>query len=130
MLLGVFGPWKGADVVKYIADGHVVELTARNVAALLAKLDDHLCARTLISPAGDMIVRAVEHAAARGNDAAVLASGSEGIVTLTREELQHLTTPGATVVTAGYTVRSVPDVAHYRDRAPGTVYMAESGTVW
>ena len=76
------------------------------------------------------MVRAVEDVAARGSEAATLAAGSEGIVTLTRDELHELAAPGATVVVAGYTVQSVPDDAHYRDRAPGTVYMPESGTVW
>lgn len=116
--------------MKYIENRRVVELTARNVAALQAKLDDHLSARALISPDGNVLVRAVENAAVRGTDTAALAAGSEGVVTLTREELLRLAIPGTTAVVAGYTVRSVPDDAHYRDRAPGAVYMPESGTLW
>jgi len=121
---------RDADSVLYIEDGRVVELTARNIAALLAKLDDALSVRTLVSGAGDVMVRAVEDAAARGDESATRAAGSEGVVLLTREELHCLAAPGATVVVAGFTVRSVPDAAHYSHRAPGVVYMPGSGTVW
>ena len=123
------GSLKGRNPVKYIENGGVLELTARNITTLLAKLDDHLSARTLIAPEG-LMVRAVEDAAVRGSEAAVLAAGSEGVVALTRDELHQLATPGSTLVIAGYRVQSVPDDAHYRDRAPGEVYMPESGTVW
>ena len=115
--------------MKYIDDDRVVEMTARNITTLLAKLDDHLSARTLISPEG-LMVRAVEDAAARGSDTAALADGSGGAVALTREELHQLAIPGATLAVVGYTVQSVPDNDHYRDRAPGAVYMPESGTGW
>lgn len=116
--------------MKYFDEGQVVELTDRNVTALLAKLDDRLSARTLISPDGDVIVRAMENGATGGNEAATQAVGSEGVVLLTRDELWHLTTPGATLTTAGFTIRSVPNEAHYTDRAPGEVYMPESGVDW
>ncbi|TDZ45716.1 hypothetical protein [Mycobacteroides franklinii] len=116
--------------MKYIDEGRVVELTERNVTALLAKLDDHLSTRTLMSPAGEVMVRAVENGAAGGNETAAQAVGSEGIVVLSRDELWHLTTPGATLTTAGFTIRSVSDDAHYADRAPGGVYMPESGVDW
>jgi hypothetical protein len=111
--------------VKYIKKGQIVELTVRNITALLAKLDDRVSARTLISPAGDVIVRAVEGDAARGGEAVTRAVTSEGVVMLTRDELWRLATPGATVMVAGFTVRSVADEAHYGDRAPGQVYMPE-----
>lgn len=116
--------------MKYIDEGRVVELTDRNITALLAKLDDHLSARTLISPAGDVIVRAIENDAAGGGVAAIEAVSSEKIVVLTRDELWHLTTPGAALMTAGFTIRSVPNDAHYADRTPGEVYMPESGVKW
>lgn len=116
--------------MQYIEDGHVVELTARNVTALLAKLDDSLSSRTLMSGAGDLIVRAAEDVAARGCETATRAAGSEGVVILTREELHCLAVPGAAVVVAGFTVRSVPDAAHYSHRAPGEVYMPELGNAW
>lgn len=116
--------------MKYIEDGRIVELTARNVAALLAKLDDRLSARALLSPEGDVMVRAVEDAEARGNEVAAEAAGAEGVVTLTREELRCLSTPGAAIAVGPFTVRSVPDDAHYRSRPPGAIYMPESGVAW
>lgn len=115
--------------MKYIEDRSILELTARNITTLLAKLDDHLSVRTLISPEG-LMVRAVESAAARGTKTAELAARSEGVVIVTRDELHRLVIPGATVEVAGCTVQSVPDEAHYHDRAPGAVFMPESGTGW
>ena len=116
--------------MKYIEQGRIVELTARNVTALLAKLDDPFSARTLVSPDGQMMVRSVADESARGGENATESVGSEGVVMLTREELWHLTTPGATVMAAGYRVLSVPDEAHYGDRAPGEVYIPKSGESW
>lgn len=55
-----------AGCVKYIEDGRIVELTARNITALLAKLDDRLSARTLQSPCRQVLVRAVDGDAERG----------------------------------------------------------------
>lgn len=39
---------------------HVLELTRRNLQALLAKLDDPLSERMLIAPGGRLAVKAVE----------------------------------------------------------------------
>lgn len=116
--------------MRYRKDSGVVELTVRNITALLAKLDDQLSARTLVSPAGDLMVRAVENAAARGSETATEAAGCEGVLTLTRRELQHLSTLGAAIEVGWFTVRSVPDDKHYRNRAPGVIYMPESGASW
>lgn len=116
--------------MRYIGHGRIVELTVRNITALLAKLDDPVSARMLESPGGQVIVRSVADTSARGSETTTEAVGSEGVVMLTRDELGHLMTPGATVMVAGYTVLSVPDEAHYGDRAPGEVYMPESGTSW
>lgn len=66
------------------------------------------------SPCGHVMVTAVESA-----DAAV-----------TRRQLDELATRGATIHVAGVTVVSVPDAAHYRDRAPGPVAMPSTGEVW
>jgi hypothetical protein len=71
--------------VRYIEEGEeipVVELTRRNLIALLAKLDDPLSARTLVDP---------EHKIA---------------------------------------VTAVPDEEHYRERAPGVIYMPSSGRTY
>lgn len=48
--------------MKFIpADGqHMLELSRRNLETLLEKLDDPNSARTLISPGGEIAVRAVE----------------------------------------------------------------------
>lgn len=123
--------WEMLGCVKYIEDGRIVELTARNTAALLAKLDDGLSARALQSPCREVLVRAVEDDVERGGTDGVGAAGSEGVVQLTREELRSLaTTVGTTIAVAGFTVRSVSDSAHYSDRAAGAVYMPESQTYW
>lgn len=116
--------------VKFIETRRIIELTERNITALLAKLGDPLSARMLISPDGGMAVRAVEDDATRNDEAAAPACSVEGIVMLTRDELWSLTVPGATVMVGGFTVRSVPDLAHYEDRRPGHVYMPESGASW
>lgn len=62
----------------------VLELTRRNLQALLDKLDDPKSQRMLIDPDHTIAVRAVEE----------------------------------TIV-----VRAVEDAEHYKDRAPGVVYM-------
>lgn len=116
--------------MRYRKDSGVVELSVRNITALLAKLDDHLSARTLVSPAGDLMVRAVENAAARGSETATEAASYEGVLTLTGVELQHLSTLGAAIVVGSFAVRSVPDDKHCRNRAPGAIYMPESGANW
>ncbi|MUL78968.1 hypothetical protein [Mycolicibacterium sp. CBMA 226] len=114
--------------MRYIESSRVLELTARNISALLAKLDDQLSSRILLCPAGAVMVRAVEDTVVGGDEAATrVAATSEGVVTLTRRELQHLSTPGASTVVGPFTVRSVPDDAHYLNRAPGVIYMPESG---
>lgn len=128
---GFVGRLGDAGCVKYIEEGRIVELTARNIAALLAKLDDRLSARTLQSPCRQLLVRAVQDDGERGGTDRVGAAGSEGVVQLTREELWSLaTTEGTTIAVAGFTVRSVPDSAHYSERDAGAVYMPESQTYW
>lgn len=113
--------------MRFIERSGVLELTARNITALLAKLDDQLSARILLCPTGAVMVRAVEDTGFGGGDSATqFAATAEGVVTLTRRELQHLSTPGASTVVGPFTVRSVPDDAHYLNRAPGVIYMPES----
>ncbi len=113
--------------MKYIKDVRTIELSARNVTALLAKLSDPLSARTLAAPGGDVFVQAVEDNDVRGS-----ASGldAESVVMLTRDELWALTSAGTTVLVGGYMVLSVPDSVHYTDRKPGEVYMPDSGMRW
>jgi hypothetical protein len=104
-----------------------LELTQRNITALLAKLDDPLSARMLRSPCQEIIARAVEDADV-GSAELKQSRASEGVVELTRSDLHELLeTVGATVDYAGITVRSVPDSAHYGDRPPGGVFMPSSG---
>lgn len=57
-----------------------LELTRRNLRALLAKLDDPRSARTLISPCGRLAVRAVEdeqHYADRAPGEVYMPSGGD-----------------------------------------------------
>lgn len=114
----------------------VVELTRRNLRALLAKLDDPLSARALVDPDDKILVRAVESSVDRGDAVAQAALAAEGVVELTRGELQMLVaalndpTSGDTempVSQGAIVVRAVADAAHYRDRAPGAVWMPTSG---
>ena len=107
--------------MKWIPDSDTLELTQRNVTALLDKLDDPLSARTLRAPCGLVQVTAVE---SPGAAEAVVAPDT---VPLTRSQLWELATEGATVRLGGVTVVSVADADHYSDRAPGTVFMPTSG---
>lgn len=50
-----------------------------------------------------------------------------GSLPLTRAQLRTLSTEGQTVRVGAVTVVSVPDAAHYGDRAAGPVYMPSSG---
>lgn len=107
--------------MKWIPGTSTLELTARNVTALLDKLDDPLSARSLVSPCRFVKVTAVETA---GAGESVVGPGT---MPLTRSQLEELRTEGAAVKFGGVTVVSVPDAAHYSDRRPGTVYMPSSG---
>lgn len=114
----------------------VVELTRRNLQALLAKLDDPLSTRASVDPDDKILVRAVESTGDRGDAVTQAALATEGVVELTRDELQTLMaglddpTSGNSdmpVSQGAITVRAVEDAAHYRDRAPGLVWMPTSG---
>lgn len=109
--------------MKWIRATSTLELTARNVTALLDKLDDPLSARSLVSPCRFITVIAVETA---GSGEAVVGPGT---LPLTRSQLEELSTEGAVVRVGAVTVVSVPDAAHYSDRPPGTVYMPSSGEI-
>lgn len=67
--------------MKYLDDGFpTVELTRRNLRALLDKLDDPLSSRTLIDPDRRVAVRAVEdaeHYADRAPGAVYMPSSGE-----------------------------------------------------
>jgi hypothetical protein len=127
--------------MKYIDDENgrrIVELTRRNIEVLLAKLDDPLSARGLIDADDHILVRAVETADNRGDVIAQTAAAAEGVVELTRGELQSLLavlnhcTPSETTVSIAddaVLIRAVEDVAHYRRRAPGAVWMPSAGEV-
>lgn len=108
------------------ADGSVtVELTERNLAALLAKLDDPLSSRILADGSGSVLVRSVEDGKARS------AVAAERVIELTRSQLSDLLDePGSTVTVDDITVVSVADSAHYSERPPGRVYMPSSGESW
>ncbi|WP_396911360.1 hypothetical protein [Mycolicibacterium sp.] len=116
--------------------GGVVELTRRNLQTLLAKLDDPLSLRALVDPDDNILIRAVESSDVRGGPAAQAALAAEGVVELTRDELQVLvaaldnppaSTAERSVVQGAITVRAVDDDAHYRNRVPGAVWMPSSG---
>lgn len=111
--------------MKWIPDTKTLELTARNIAALTAKLDDPASARMLQSGDGKATVHAVETTIAEKSAAAA----AEGIVIVTRAQLAELAVEGATVTVDGITVRSVPDAAHYSSRPSGIVVMPSSGEV-
>ncbi|MGB5111187.1 MAG: hypothetical protein WBO08_06020 [Mycobacterium sp.] len=107
--------------MKWIPDTQTLEITERNQAALADKLDDPLSARSLRSPCGEVLAQAVEDDARNGS------AGTEAVVQLTRSELAHLATLGATVTVGAVTVVSVLDSAHYTDRPAGVVFMPTSG---
>lgn len=111
--------------MKWIEDTRTLELTARNINALTAKLDDPESACMLRSGCGLATVHAVETVTAEK----VVAAAAEGVVTVTRDQLAELATEGATLDVAGITVVSVPDAAHYSDRPSGVVLMPSSGEV-
>ncbi len=110
-------------------------ILGRNLLALLAKLDDPLSARALIDPDDKILVRAVESSGDRGDAGAQAALAAEGVVDLTRDELASLVaslddpTSGNSdmpVSQGAIVVRAVDDDAHYRNRAPGVVWMPSS----
>lgn len=107
--------------MKWIPDQQKLELTERNIRALRDKLDDPLSARSLRSPCREVMVQAVQ------DGAGTATAGTEAVVQLTRSELTVLATEGATVTVGTVTVASVPDSAHYKTRAPGTVFIPSSG---
>lgn len=107
--------------MKWIPSSSTLELTNRNVTALLDKLDDPLSARSLVSPCRFLQVTAV---ATPGAAEAVISAGA---LPLTKAQLETLRAEGQTVRVGAVTVVSVPDAAHYSDRAAGTVYMPSSG---
>lgn len=109
--------------MKWIPGTSTLELTARNVTALLDKLNDPMSQRTLITPCRFLAVTAVE---TPGAAEAVAAPGS---LPLTRAQLRTLSTEGQTVRVGAVTVVSVPDAAHYSDRPAGPVYMPSSGEI-
>ena len=112
--------------MKWISESNTLELTARNVAALITKLDDPHSARMLRSGDGQAIVLAVESA----EGAKVAAAATEGVVAvMTRAQLVQLATEGASVIVAGVAVRSVPDAAHYNTRPSGVVFSPSTGQV-
>lgn len=108
--------------MRWIPETNTLELTGRNVEALLDKLDDPLSARTLISPDPHLIpVTAVESAGAAE------AAATPGAVVLTRSQLRTLATEGAQVRVGCVRVKAVADAAHYADRAAGEVFMPSAG---
>lgn len=111
--------------MRYVADTRTLELTARNIAALTAKLDDPASARMLQSGDGKATVHAVETVTVEK----AAAAAAEGVVTVTRAQLAELAVEGATVTVDGVTVLSVPDSAHYSSRPSGIVVMPSSGEV-
>ncbi|ROZ56318.1 hypothetical protein EEB12_21715 [Rhodococcus sp. WS1] len=70
--------------MKYDPDTETVELTDRNINALMDKLDDPLSARTLISPCEGVMVRATEDGERNSQNT------REGIIVVTRSELARL----------------------------------------
>jgi hypothetical protein len=98
-----------------------LELTERNVCALIDKLDDPLSKRTITSPCRRIAVTAVESAGAAE------AATAPGTLPLTRSQLETLATVGAEVRVAGVRVVSLPDAEHYTDRPAGEIYMPTSG---
>lgn len=125
--------------MKFIANENgrsVVELSRRNLRALLVKLDDPLSLRTLVDPDGVILVRAVDMPDG-GSDAKLHAAlAVERVVELTRAELQTLLAaldsplqegPMRTLDRGDLLVRAVADEAHYRDRPPGVLRMPSSG---
>lgn len=111
--------------MRYDPATRTLELTARNITALTAKLDDPQSARMLRSGDGQATVHAVETTTVEK----VAAAAAEGVVTVTRDQLAKLATEGTTVIVAGITVRSVLDAAHYAGRPSGVVVMPTSGEV-
>lgn len=107
--------------MKWIEGTRTLELTARNITALMDKLDDPLSARSLRSGCGSIMVTATESPGAAEDVAA------PDTLPLTRKQLAELAVEGAEVRVAGITVVAVPDAAHYSDRPAGAVFMPSSG---
>lgn len=110
------------------SDARIVELSDRNIAMLIRKLDDPVSARMIGAPGGGVVVRAIEDC--DRDDRFVDMAVTEGIVTVTRSELTRLArTSGATVLVADVTVNSVPDAKHYGERPPGPMYMPSADEI-
>lgn len=109
--------------MKWIPSSSTLELTNRNVTALLDKLDDPLSARSLVSPCRFLQVTAV---ATPGAAESVIAPGT---LPLTKAQLETLRTEGQTLRVGAVTVVSVPDAAHYANRPAGRVFMPSSGEI-
>ncbi len=123
--------------MKYISAENgrpVIELTRRNISALLAKISDPLSSRSLIDGQGRILVSEIVEQD-RTDDQAARALLSEGVLELTRQDLEGLLAalnqPGlATSILsggAGIVVRAVEDDAHYHDRPPGRVWLPSRG---
>jgi hypothetical protein len=92
----------------------------------------------LIDGENKILVGAIETAVNRGDAIVQRAAAAEGVVELTRSELQTLLTAldalthvETTVSIAGdaILVRAVENAIHYRGRAPGTAWMPSTGEV-
>lgn len=126
--------------MKWIPETRTVELTQRNLSALLAKLDDPSSVCTLFSPCWALAVHAVDD----GTDTEAAAAAAlehltnirhllpdEPTVVLARAQLVTVAgTVGAALPARGIRVVSVPDSAHYADRQPGMVVMPTSGELY
>lgn len=109
--------------MQWNADTNTLELTARNVAALTAKLDDPRSACTLTAGDSAVTVQAIERPVEAGENNL----STERIVSLTRTQLEVLAIPSAVITVGDVTVVAVPDAAHYSGRPSGAVYMPTSG---
>lgn len=105
--------------MKWIPEQRILELTSRNIEALLDKLDDPASHRTLQSPCRQVAVHSVE---LRDADAVEAAAGQQHVVTVTRSDLENLSM-GQSISTGSVRVKPVRDSAHYCDRPSGPIYM-------
>ena len=98
--------------MKYEPRTRTLELTTRNIDALLMKLDDPLSVRTLSKDG--LAVTAVESRENVTRKPSQVFIDRDGLVRIRQGQMLDVD---------GVFVLWVPDDAHYSDRAPGEVYM-------
>lgn len=105
-----------------------IELTRRNLEVLLAKLDDHASARTIMKDG--YAITAVDVSDVEMEVQRIVHSADGDTDDLIAELTDSLTTlHSASLIGGGYVVKAVENAEHYaaENRQPGPMFMPASG---